>query len=100
MTEFVALRRDGTTWDPMFLDAIDDAVCIGCGRCFKVCKHDVLAMKGIDEDGEMVDAGDDDAERMVMTVFDKGKCVGCYACHQVCGSKAMVFITAQQAFAA
>jgi ferredoxin len=32
-----ALTRDGTPWEPMFLEAIDPESCIGCGRCFKVC---------------------------------------------------------------
>lgn len=98
MPEFQALRRDGSTWEPLFVDEIDPETCIGCGRCFKVCPHNVMEMKGIDEDGEMIDADDDDAERMVMTVFNKGNCVGCYACRQVCGSKAMKFVGADQAF--
>jgi ferredoxin len=35
MSEFHALRRDGTPWQPMFVEEINGETCIGCGRCFK-----------------------------------------------------------------
>ena len=89
-----ALTRDGTPWVPLYIDAIDQKKCIGCGRCFKVCGHGVLGMKGITEDEELVEADDDEAERMVMTIVDGGKCVGCHACGLVCGSKAMTHVAA------
>lgn len=100
MTQIHALRRDGTPWQPMFVEAIDAAVCIGCGRCHKVCTHGVLDMKGITEDGDLVAADDDEAERMVMTIAAKGRCVGCGSCTQVCGSKAITLIPAAEALAA
>jgi ferredoxin len=34
MSEFHALRRDGTPWQPMFVEEINGETCIGCGRCF------------------------------------------------------------------
>ena len=94
MSEFTALRRDGTPWQPMFIEAIDAETCIGCGRCFKVCTHGVLAMMGMTEDDELVAPDDDEVERMVMTVAYKGKCIGCESCAQVCGSKAIALIPA------
>ena len=80
--------RDGTPWVPSYVDGIDPKLCIGCGRCFKVCGQGVLKMMGIDEEGGLVAADDDDAERMVMTVSDGGKCIGCGACVRVCGKSA------------
>ena len=30
------------TWTPHFIQNINSATCIGCGRCFKVCGQNVL----------------------------------------------------------
>jgi Nif-specific ferredoxin III len=100
MSEFQALRRDGTPWQPMFIEAINGETCIGCGRCYKVCTHAVLAMMGMTEDDELVAPDDDEVERMVMTIANKGKCVGCESCVQVCGSKSISLISAADALAA
>ncbi len=89
MPETPTLRRDGTPWRPLYVEAIDPDVCIGCGRCFKVCVHGVLMLIGLDEDDTVVAADDDEAERRVMTLAEKGRCIGCAACRQVCGSKAL-----------
>jgi Nif-specific ferredoxin III len=82
------VTRDGSPWVPKFIESISQDLCIGCGRCFKVCSQAVLKMMGITEDHEMVDAEDDEAERMVMTVANGGKCIGCNACAMVCGKNA------------
>jgi Nif-specific ferredoxin III len=100
MSEFQALRRDGTPWQPMFIEEINGETCIGCGRCFKVCTHDVLAMMGMTEDDELVAPDDDEVERMVMTIANIGNCVGCESCVQVCGSKSITLISAADALAA
>ena len=100
MTAPQALRRDGTPWIPMFVEAIDGETCIGCGRCFKVCVHGVLAMMGMTEDDDLVAPDDDEVERMIMTVAEKGRCVGCAACGQVCGSRAIRLVSAADALAA
>ncbi len=97
MPEITPLTRDGSPWTPRFVETIDPETCIGCGRCYKVCSFEVLEMKGIDEDDNMVAADDDDAERMVMTIAKKGSCIGCYACAMVCGTKAISFVTLDQA---
>jgi Nif-specific ferredoxin III len=44
----------------------------------------VLALKGVNEDGELVDLDDDEIERKVMTLADAGNCIGCGACGRVC----------------
>jgi Nif-specific ferredoxin III len=89
------LTRDGREWTPYYLESIDDEECIGCGRCYKVCAQDVLKMRGVNDEGEIVDIDeDDDAERMIMTIADKGNCIGCRACERVCSKKAMSYVTA------
>ncbi len=87
------LTRDGRGWQPEYLIAIDAGKCIGCGRCFKVCGRRVMSLKGMTEEGVLVDldasADDDDGddeefERKIMTMADAGGCIGCGACARVC----------------
>ena len=80
------VTRDGRSWHPDYLIAIDGKTCIGCGRCFKVCGRNVMTLKGLTEEGELVDLDDDDdeIERKVMTMADAGACIGCGACARVC----------------
>ena len=76
--------RDGRAWEPEYLIAIDSKTCIGCGRCFKVCGRNVMTLKGLTEDGELVaiesssdedddDDYDDEFERKIMTMADAGR---------------------------
>jgi len=81
--------RDGRAWMPAYLLAIDPRKCIGCGRCFKVCGRKVMTLKGINDDGELIDLDDDDddddeVEKKVMVMNDEGACIGCGACARVC----------------
>jgi Nif-specific ferredoxin III len=78
--------RDGRAWTPAYLLAIDPATCIGCGRCYKVCSYNVLTLKGLTDEGALVDEDDDDAdiEKKVMALADAGACIGCGACGKVC----------------
>jgi len=87
--------RDGRAWEPEYLVEIDSKTCIGCGRCFKVCGRNVMTLKGLTEDGELVaidasadedddDYDDDEFERKIMTMADAGACIGCGACARVC----------------
>ncbi|MBP2230191.1 Nif-specific ferredoxin III [Azospirillum agricola] len=85
MAEFVTgTTRGGQSWTPKFVETIDQKQCIGCGRCFKVCGRGVLDMIGITEDGDIVDAFDDEAEKKVMTVKEAANCIGCESCSKVC----------------
>ena len=87
------LTKGGASWTPQVVTALDQAKCIGCGRCFKVCDRGVLELKGITEDGEIVDSDDDDAFRQVMSIGNGGACVGCNACALVCGKNAQTHVT-------
>lgn len=82
--------RDGSPWVPKYLTAISDELCIGCGRCFKVCTQAVMKLMGINEDDEMCDPFDDSEEivRKVMVMDKGGSCIGCGSCNAVCGTNA------------
>ncbi|WP_119157032.1 ferredoxin III, nif-specific [Caldimonas tepidiphila] len=92
MSAFTVTLPSGEVWTPRFVQRIDEATCIGCGRCFKVCPQGVLELVGLDEDGErvMIDPdGDEDEEyeKKVMTIAHGGKCIGCTACSRICPKK-------------
>jgi Nif-specific ferredoxin III len=79
--------RDGSSWEPEYLLAINPKKCIGCGRCYKVCGREVMTLKGLNEDGDYVDLDDDDddeIEKKVMVLAQAGACIGCGACARVC----------------
>ncbi len=81
------VTRDGRAWTPNYLIAIDGTVCIGCGRCFKVCGRKVMRLHGLTDEGEVIDLeeyDDDEIERKVMAMEDAGACIGCGACARVC----------------
>lgn len=95
--------RDGRDWQPEYLLSIDPKKCIGCGRCFKVCGRNVMTLKGISEEGELVDLEDDDdddeIEKKVMVMNDEGACIGCGACSRVCPTNCQTHAAAQAAAA-
>jgi Nif-specific ferredoxin III len=87
MAYITGLTRDKSEWTPEFVKSIDDELCIGCGRCFKVCGRDVMTLKGVNDEGEMVeldDDEDDEIEKKVMAMNDQDACIGCGACARVC----------------
>ncbi|WP_322751173.1 MULTISPECIES: ferredoxin III, nif-specific [unclassified Frankia] len=91
--------RDASPWVPHYIMAIDQAKCIGCGRCFKVCGQGVLKLMGLNEDDELVDPFDEEQEieRKVMTVDAAGNCIGCAACVRVCAPRCHTYAPADAA---
>ncbi|MFB6418760.1 MULTISPECIES: ferredoxin III, nif-specific [Bradyrhizobium] len=89
--------RDGRDWIPNYLASIDSGKCIGCGRCFKVCGRKVMTLKGINEEGDLVDLGsdeDDEIEKKIMVMDDEGACIGCGACARVCPANCQTHVPA------
>lgn len=88
MTAFTGLTFTGKSWTPKFLQAIDFARCLGCGRCLKTCGRGVMELRPMNEEGEFVDDEDDEEiERKVMVVAHLENCIGCEACARVCPKK-------------
>ncbi len=87
MSEMITgITRGGALWTPEFITTINQANCIGCGRCYKVCPRDVfdLVEREIDEDDDDYDDDFDDDVVMVMAVKDAMDCIGCKSCSRVC----------------
>jgi len=80
------LTRGGKEWTPEYLISIDPELCIGCGRCYKVCGRNVMTLFGMHEDGEVVedDEYDDEIVKRVMSMANADLCIGCGACARVC----------------
>ena len=100
MSTITGMTRGGEIYTPAFVMAIDQASCIGCGRCFKVCPRDVFdlidredveGLEALDDDYED-DYGDDDDgfsddTAMVMSLKNALDCIGCGSCARICPKK-------------
>ena len=87
MDNITGLTRGGSEWTPMFVSDLEQANCIGCGRCFKVCPRDVfeLVEREMSADSEDLDEDDfSDDSSMVMAIANAMDCIGCQACSKVC----------------
>ena len=82
-------RRDGSTYVPEYIEEISAEKCLGCGRCFKVCSHDVYDL--IERQDLDLDDDDDDIGGKVMSIKASGNCIGCKACGKVCTRKCLTF---------
>ncbi len=82
MAFITGLTRGKREWTPHFVKAIDDELCIGCGRCYKICSHDVLGPRETDEE---------ESAKMFMKIENAENCIGCQACGRTCSKKAFSF---------
>lgn len=100
MTTFTVKLPGGADWTPQFVGQINEDKCIGCGRCFKVCGRDVLALVGINDEGQRIsvdpdDDEDEEYERKIMTIANRDNCIGCEACSRICPKKCYTHGSAQ-----
>ena len=95
MSEITGLTRGGEVYIPKFVMELDQACCIGCGRCYKVCPRNVFELVergnagGDDIDDDDDDFDDDDDNTMVMALANSLDCIGCEACSRVCPKDCM-----------
>jgi len=102
MEMITGLTRGGELYTPAFVMDINQANCIGCGRCFKVCPREVFDLvereeAGLAGDDEYDDYDDDygddeddgfsDDTAMVMSLKNSLDCIGCGACTRICPKK-------------
>ena len=102
MGNITGMTRGGIEWEPAFIVDLNQANCIGCGRCFKACPRDVFelveryevaALDADDYDDDYYYDDDDDGfsddTSMVMSLKNMMDCIGCEACSRVCPKKCM-----------
>ena len=65
MSAFTVTLPSCVEWTPSFVASIDQDKYIGCGRGFKVCGRQAQP-RGVDEDGALVDAEEDEYGKKVM----------------------------------
>lgn len=82
MEHITGITRGGKPYTPMFVTELNQANCIGCGRCYKVCPRKVFELVERGEDDENYDEDEDNS--MVMTLANALDCIGCGSCGRVC----------------
>ena len=83
MEYLTSFRRDGSKWIPEFVKDIMKNKCIGCGRCFKVCSHNVLNLSEYEDE-------DLDEVKAYMTIENGNNCIGCKSCSKTCPKSCFV----------
>lgn len=96
MSNITGVTRGGEEWIPAFIIDLNQANCIGCGRCYKTCPRDVFELVDRDDleladnlDDDDYDDDFDDDNSMVMSLKNMMDCIGCEACSRVCPKKCM-----------
>ena len=83
MAYVTGLTRGKREWTPRYVMRVDDEKCIGCGRCMKICAHQVLSPKETVDEYESV--------RVCASVANPEACIGCEACGRTCKKGAFSF---------
>lgn len=77
MSEVVIYKTFGELpWTPKYVEAIDSDICMGCGRCVKLCVQKVLGFESFEDD--------EGTERHRAIIEHKDQCIGCQACGSIC----------------
>lgn len=82
MPNLTGLTRGKREWIPRFISAVNNELCIGCGRCIKICARGVLAPRETDEE---------ESVRVFAAVENPDECIGCEACGRTCKKGAFSF---------
>lgn len=86
MSETVVYKTfGGSPWIPQYVEEIDKTVCLGCGRCVKLCAQECLGLESFEDD--------EGTERHVAKIVNKDNCIGCQACGKICVRHAYTFKT-------
>ena len=84
MSEIVIYETyGGLPWTPQFVEKIDSDLCMGCGRCVKLCVQKCLGFESFEDD--------EGTERHIAIIANKDKCIGCRACGSICVKKCHSF---------
>jgi len=73
----------GLPWTPKFVEEINKALCLGCGRCVKLCVQECLGLESFEDD--------EGTERHVAKIVNKEQCIGCQSCGKICVRHAYTF---------
>ncbi len=82
MAYITGFTRSKKEYVPRFVKSVDGELCIGCGRCMKICARGVLAPREVDEE---------DSAKMFCSVANPDDCIGCEACGRTCKKGAFSF---------
>ncbi len=84
MSEIVIYETyGGLPWTPEFVEKIDSDLCMGCGRCVKLCVQKCLGFESFEDD--------EGTERHIAIIANKDQCIGCQACGSICVKKCHSF---------
>lgn len=84
MSEVVVCQTyGGLSWTPQYVEGINKEVCLGCGRCVKLCVQECLGLESFEDD--------EGTERYVAKIVNKDQCIGCRSCGKICVRHAYSF---------
>jgi len=83
MPYVTGLTRGKSEWTPRYVMSADEEKCIGCGRCMKICAHDVLQPKEVVDEYE--------STKVCASIHNPNDCIGCEACGRTCKKGVFTF---------